>query len=81
MFSRTWHGMVPLNMKAAFEQYEYQTGVKDTLAIKGKRGVFLKNRRTRRLCPFFSLHKMGFNGQHDCLRRTGANDCRDLSRG
>ena len=42
MFSRTWHGIVPLKMRAAFEQYEYQTGVKDTLAIKGNRGAFLK---------------------------------------
>lgn len=42
MFSRTWHGMVPLKMRAAFEHYEYQTGVKDTLAIQGNRGAFLK---------------------------------------
>ncbi|MDK2941609.1 MAG: hypothetical protein PWP56_1122 [Acetobacterium sp.] len=42
MFSRTWHGIVPLKMRAAFEQYEYQTGVKDTLAIPGNRGAFLK---------------------------------------
>lgn len=42
MFSRTWHGIVPLKMRAAFEYYEYQTGVKDTLAIPGNRGAFLK---------------------------------------
>lgn len=42
MISRTWHGMVPLAMRDAFEQYEYETGVKDTLAIPGNRGAFLK---------------------------------------
>ncbi|URN83728.1 hypothetical protein CHL1_002883 [Acetobacterium wieringae] len=42
MFSRTWHGIVPLKMRAAFEQYEYQTGVKESLAIPGNRGAFLK---------------------------------------
>lgn len=36
MFSRTWHGMVPLTMRSAFEHYEYQTGVKDTLTIRVK---------------------------------------------
>ena len=42
MISRTWHGIVPLNIKDEFEKYEYQTGVKDTLAIKGNRGAYLK---------------------------------------
>jgi heme-degrading monooxygenase HmoA len=34
--------MVPIEMKDAFEKYEYETGVRDTLAIKGNRGAFLK---------------------------------------
>lgn len=42
MISRTWHGIVPTVMKDAFEKYEYETGVKDTLAILGNRGAFLK---------------------------------------
>ena len=42
MISRTWHGIVPIKMKDAFEKYEYETGVKDTLAIKGNKGAFLK---------------------------------------
>jgi hypothetical protein len=42
MIARTWHGMVPIEMRDLFEKYEYQTGVKDTLAIKGNRGAFLK---------------------------------------
>ena len=39
MISRTWHGMVPLDMKDEFEIYEYETGVKESLAIKGKKAV------------------------------------------
>ncbi|MBF4692244.1 hypothetical protein [Fusibacter ferrireducens] len=42
MISRTWHGIVPIEKKDAFEKYEYETGVKDTLAILGNRGAFLK---------------------------------------
>jgi hypothetical protein len=42
VISRTWHGIVPINMKTKFEQYEYETGVKDTTALKGNRGAFLK---------------------------------------
>lgn len=42
MLSRTWHGAVPLENRAAFEAYEYETGVKDTLRIPGNRGAFLK---------------------------------------
>ena len=29
-------------MKNAFEKYEYETGVKDTKAVRGNRGAFLK---------------------------------------
>lgn len=42
MIARTWHGMVPLSKKEEFEAYEYETGVKDTTAIEGNRGAFLK---------------------------------------
>jgi len=42
MISRTWHGIVPIEMSDSFEKYEYETGVKDTLAINGNRGAFLK---------------------------------------
>ena len=42
MISRTWHGIVPIQMKDAFKKYEYETGVKDTTAIKGNRGAYLK---------------------------------------
>ena len=42
MFSRTWHGIVPIEMKEAFEKYEFETGIKDTTAIPGNRGAYLK---------------------------------------
>lgn len=42
MISRTWHGIVPIQMKDGFEKYEYETGVKDTIAIKGNKGAYLK---------------------------------------
>jgi len=42
MISRTWHGIVPIGMRDLFENYEYETGVKDTLAINGNKGAFLK---------------------------------------
>ncbi len=42
MISRTWHGLVPIHMKDAFERYEYETGVKDSTATKGNRGAYLK---------------------------------------
>lgn len=35
MLSRTWHGIVPIEMKEAFEKYEFETGIKDTTAIPG----------------------------------------------
>jgi heme-degrading monooxygenase HmoA len=42
MISRTWHGIVPIEMRDGFEKYEYETGVKDTLGVKGNKGSFLK---------------------------------------
>lgn len=42
MIARTWHGAVPLENKEAFLEYEYETGVKDTLAVEGNRGAYLK---------------------------------------
>lgn len=42
MISRTFHGIVPIEMRDSFEKYEYETGVKDALAINGNRGAFLK---------------------------------------
>ena len=42
MISRTWHGIVSINMKDEFEKYENETGVKETLATKGNLGAYLK---------------------------------------
>ena len=42
MYSRTWHGVVPIEHREGFEKYEYETGVKDTRGIAGNRGAYLK---------------------------------------
>lgn len=42
MFSRTWHGVVPIQFREGFERYEYETGVKDTKIISGNKGAYLK---------------------------------------
>jgi heme-degrading monooxygenase HmoA len=57
MFSRTWHGMVPIEMKEAFEKYEFETGIKDTTAISGNRGAFLKIVEQGQYAHFFLCTK------------------------
>ena len=57
MISRTWHGIVPIEMRNAFEKYEYETGIKDTLAVLGNRGVFLKIVEQERYAHFFLCTK------------------------
>jgi hypothetical protein len=57
MISRTWHGMVPLHMKDKFEKYEYETGVKDTMALKGNRGAYLKIVEQGQYAHFFLCTK------------------------
>lgn len=42
MISRTWHGIVPIEMKENFKKYLDITGVKDTLSIQGNKGAFVK---------------------------------------
>lgn len=42
MISRTWHGIVPINKKDAFESYLDETGVKDSLAIQGNMGAYVR---------------------------------------
>lgn len=57
MISRTWHGMVPMEHKLGFEKYEYETGVKDTKAIKGNQGAFLKVVEQGEFAHFFLCTK------------------------
>lgn len=57
MYSRTWHGMVPVEMKEAFEKYEFETGIKDTTAIPGNRGAFLKVVEQGQYAHFFLCTK------------------------
>lgn len=42
MISRTWHGIVPIEMKENFKKYLEITGVKDTISIPGNNGAFVK---------------------------------------
>lgn len=42
MISRTWHGIVPIDMKENFKNYLEITGVKDTISIPGNNGAFVK---------------------------------------
>lgn len=42
MISRTWHGIVPIEMKEEFKIYLKMTGVKDTISIPGNKGAFVK---------------------------------------
>ncbi len=42
MISRTWHGIVPIDRKNAFQTYLNETGVKDALLIKGNLGAYVE---------------------------------------
>lgn len=57
MLARTWHGIVPISMKEQFEKYEYETGVKDTTAIKGNKGAYLKIVEQGQYAHFFLCTK------------------------
>lgn len=57
MISRTWHGIVPLRMKHAFEKYLYETGVKDTTALAGNKGAYLKIAEQGEFAHFFLCTK------------------------
>jgi heme-degrading monooxygenase HmoA len=57
MISRTWHGIVPIEFRDAFEKYEYETGVKDTAAVKGNKGAFLKIVEDGQYAHFFLCTK------------------------
>jgi hypothetical protein len=42
MISRTWHGIVPLKYKEQFLKHLDATGVKDTTALEGNMGAYVK---------------------------------------
>lgn len=42
MISRTWHGLVPLEMKEGFYRYLEATGVKDATSLSGNKGAIVK---------------------------------------
>ncbi|WP_425803356.1 hypothetical protein ACHOLT_17740 [Desulfitobacterium sp. Sab5] len=71
MISRTWHGIVPIEMRDAFEKYEYETGVKDTLAILGNRGAFLKIIEQEGYAHFFLCTK--WDSMESVIAYAGSN--------
>lgn len=53
MISRTWHGIVPIDKKDAFQIYLNDTGVKDALSIKGNLGVYVEIIEQDKFAHFF----------------------------
>ncbi len=53
MISRTWHGIVPIQLKDEFAIYLDKTGVKDTISIKGNLGAFVKIIEQKEYAHFF----------------------------
>lgn len=53
MYSRTWHGIVPISNKEAFEKYLYETGINDAVNIMGNKGAFLKAVEQEEYSHFF----------------------------
>lgn len=71
MYSRTWHGVVPIEYREGFEKYEYETGVKDTQEIAGNKGAYLKVVKKGAYAHFFlctlweSMESMKlYSGEH-----------------
>ncbi|WP_040949769.1 hypothetical protein [Gorillibacterium massiliense] len=71
MIARTWHGLVPIEMKDAFEKYEMETGVKDTSAIKGNKGAYLKIVEQGEYAHFFLCTK--WDSMESVLAYAGPN--------
>lgn len=81
MISRTWHGIVPIENKNGFEKYEYETGVKDTIALKGNRGAYLKIVEQGEYAHFFLCTKwdsmenmITYSGKHPAVAVTYPED-------
>ena len=53
MISRTWHGIVPINLKDEFEIYLGETGVRDATALTGNMGAFVKIIEQQEYAHFF----------------------------
>ncbi len=53
MFSRTWHGVTPIEFCNDFEKYEYETGVKDTTNVEGNLGAHLRVIKKGEFAHFF----------------------------
>lgn len=53
MMSRTWHGAVPEEHEAGFEEYLNLTGVKEAKEIRGNLGVYVEKVLQDGYCHFF----------------------------
>lgn len=71
MISRTWHGIVPIHMKDQFEKYEYETGVRDTTAINGNKGAYLKIVEQEQYAHFFLCTK--WDSMESMIAYTGSD--------
>lgn len=81
MISRTWHGIVPVANGKSFEDYEYKTGIKDTIALPGNRGAFLKVVNQGQYTHFFLCTKwdtmesmIAYAGENPTVAVTYAKD-------
>jgi heme-degrading monooxygenase HmoA len=55
MIARTWHGRVPRQKAAAYEDYLRATGLADYARIAGNRGVYLLRRDEGEVTHFTTL--------------------------
>ena len=53
MISRTWHGLVPLNKKEAFNKYLNETGVNEAVSIPGNLGAYVHVEEQDQYAHFF----------------------------
>ena len=71
MISRTWHGIVPIEMKERFKLYLEETGVKDTMSVPGNQGAFVKI-VTQGIYAHFFLCTL-WNRMEDIINYSGEN--------
>jgi heme-degrading monooxygenase HmoA len=55
MIARTWHGRVPRDKAAAYEDYLRATGLADYARVAGNRGVYLLRRDEGEVTHFTTL--------------------------
>ncbi|MEK5108794.1 hypothetical protein MHI57_19150 [Cytobacillus sp. FSL K6-0129] len=53
MITRTWHGIVPLEKKADFEDHLNKTGVEESISLDGNLGAYVKIVEQDKYAHFF----------------------------